>query len=182
MTSSFEHSLASGGHFILKKQKKLLEGGNTMKRKNSNMTVTDLIPWKNTTGGLATRRPERDAFSQLHREIDRVFSDFMTDWPWAGCMNLLDRRIGSFVPDVDVTETDKEFRLTVELPGMEEKDLEVSYFEGGLTIKGEKREEHQEQRGTSTGQSGNSARSSARFRYLRRLTLTGRRLPSRKGR
>ncbi|MFL6500043.1 MAG: Hsp20/alpha crystallin family protein [Candidatus Udaeobacter sp.] len=118
-----------------------------MKKKNSNMTGTDLIPWKNTNGGVAMHRPAMDPFSQLHHEIDRVFSDFMTDWPWAGRMNLLDRRIGSFVPEVDVTETDKEFRVTAELPGMEEKDLEVSYFDGGLTIKGEKREEHQEQRG-----------------------------------
>jgi HSP20 family protein len=93
------------------------------------------------------RRPEMYPFSQLHHEVDRVFSDFITDWPWAGRMNLLDRRIGSFVPDVDVTQTDKEFRLTAELPGMEEKDLEVSYFDGGLTIKGEKREEHEQQGG-----------------------------------
>lgn len=111
------------------------------------MAITDLIPWKRPNGPMATRRSEMDPFSQLHREIDRVFSDFMTDLPWSGRMSLLDRRLGSFVPDVDVTETDKEFRVMAELPGMEEKDLEVTYFDGGLTIKGEKREEHEEERG-----------------------------------
>src|SRR5574338_1220270 len=93
------------------------------------------------------RRGEIDPFNRLHREIDRVFSDFMTDWPWTGRTNLLDRQLGSFVPDVDITETDKEFRVTAELPGMDEKDLEVTYFDGGLTIKGEKRDEHEEQQG-----------------------------------
>ena len=61
----------------------------------------------------------------------------------------MDRQFGSFVPDVDVTETEKEFRLTAELPGMDEKDLEVTYVDGGLTIKGEKRVEREEQDGDS---------------------------------
>jgi HSP20 family protein len=110
------------------------------------MAITDLIPWRKTNGGLVTRS-ETDPFNLLHREIDRVFSDFMTDWPWTGRMSRMERRFGSFVPEVDVTETDKEFRVTAEVPGMDEQDLEVSYFGGGLMIKGEKREEHEEQKG-----------------------------------
>ena len=73
----------------------------------------------------------------------------MTDWPLTGRISLMDRRFGTFVPDVDITETDKEFRVTAELPGMDGKDLNVSFVEGLLTIKGEKREEHEEQRGDS---------------------------------
>jgi HSP20 family protein len=111
------------------------------------MPITDLIPWRRTNGGLAMRRGEMDPFSQLHREIDRLFSDFMADWPWTGRMSLFDRRMGAFVPDVDITETDKEFQVTAELPGMDEKDIEVTYFDGGLTIKGEKRQEREVERG-----------------------------------
>jgi HSP20 family protein len=110
------------------------------------MAMTDLIPWRKTNGRLVTRS-EMDRCSQLHREIDRVFGDFMTDWPWTGRMNRIERRFGSFMPEIDVTETDKDLRVTAELPGMDEQDLEVSYFEGGLMIKGEKREEHEEQKG-----------------------------------
>ncbi len=44
-------------------------------------------------------------------------------------------------------ETAKEIRVTAELPGLEEKDLEVSLLEGALTIKGEKRDEHEEEKG-----------------------------------
>ena len=113
------------------------------------MPINDLVPLRKTNGGLVNGRDEMDPFSQLHHEIDRVFSNFMTDWPLTGRMSLMDRRFGKFVPDVDITESDKEFRVTAELPGMDENDLDVSYVEGLLTIKGEKREEHEEQRGDS---------------------------------
>jgi HSP20 family protein len=111
------------------------------------MAITDLIPWNRTARPLGMRRREMDPFSSLRREIDRVFSDFLNDWPWMGRMSLFDRQFSTFMPTVDVTETDKEFCVTAELPGMEEKDIEVSYSDGGLTIKGEKREEREETRG-----------------------------------
>ena len=56
-------------------------------------------------------------------------------------------QFGSFVPEIDVKETDKEVRVTAELPGIEEKDIDVTLTEGVLTIKGEKREEHDEEKG-----------------------------------
>ena len=51
------------------------------------------------------------------------------------------------MPQVDVRETAKEIRVTAELPGMEEKDIEVSLLDGAITIKGEKSEEHEEEKG-----------------------------------
>jgi HSP20 family protein len=109
------------------------------------MAITDLIPWKKNDDTLAVRRPEMDPFRQMRREIDQMFNGMLGDW--AGPMNLLDRRLGSWMPQVDVNETAKEIRVTAELPGMEEKDLEVSLVEGALTIKGEKSEEHEEEKG-----------------------------------
>jgi HSP20 family protein len=111
------------------------------------MAINDLIPWKRPNGPVATRRSDMEPFGQLHREIDRVISAFIADWPWSGRMSLFDRRLGAFVPEVDVTETEKEFRVSAELPGMDDKDIEVTYFDGGLTIKGEKCEEREEERG-----------------------------------
>ena len=73
------------------------------------MAVTDLIPWKRPNGRIATRRSETDPLNQLHREIDRVFSDFMTDWPWPERMSLFNRQFGVFVPDIDLTETKRSF-------------------------------------------------------------------------
>ncbi len=109
------------------------------------MAITDLIPWKKNENSLAVRRREMDPFIQMRREIDQMFNGMLGDW--TGPMNLLDRRLGSWMPHVDVNETAKEIRVTAELPGMEEKDLEVSLVEGALTIKGEKSEEHEEEKG-----------------------------------
>jgi HSP20 family protein len=109
------------------------------------MAITDLIPWKKNDESLAVRRRETDPFTQMRREIDQMFNGMLGDW--TGPMNLLDRRLGSWMPQVDVSETAKEIRVTAELPGMEEKNLEVSLVEGALTIKGEKSEEHEEEKG-----------------------------------
>lgn len=47
-------------------------------------------------------------------------------------------------PAVDVAETDKAYEIKAELPGLDEKDVEVKLVNGGLTIKGEKHEEKEE--------------------------------------
>jgi HSP20 family protein len=109
------------------------------------MAITNLIPWKKNDHTVAMRHNETDPFRQLHREINHVFNRMLGEWP--GPMNLLDRRLGNWIPQVDMSETEKEVRLTAELPGIEEKDLDVSLVDGALTIKGEKREEHEEEKG-----------------------------------
>src|SRR5581483_8713627 len=50
------------------------------------------------------------------------------------------------MPAVDVAETDKAYEITAELPGLEEKDIEVKLANGGLTIKGAKNEEKEEKK------------------------------------
>ena len=111
------------------------------------MAITDLIPW-NKNRALATRSQDvADPFTMLRRDVDRVFGDFLSDWRWPDRnLNMLDRQMGRFMPEIDVKETEKEFRVTADLPGMDEKDLEVSLIDGGLSIKGEKREEHEEEK------------------------------------
>lgn len=80
---------------------------------------------------------ERDPFVVLRREIDSLFDGFFTD-------GVPSRALKAFDPRVDVTENDKEVRITAELPGVEEKDVEVSLTGDAITIKGEKREEKEE--------------------------------------
>ncbi|MFA8356977.1 Hsp20/alpha crystallin family protein [Burkholderia ubonensis] len=90
----------------------------------------------------------------LRREIDRLFDEF------DGGFKMLPFRRSVFdiepfwrreralqsVPAVDVAETDKAYEITAELPGLEEKDVEVKLVNGGLTIKGTKNEEKEEKR------------------------------------
>ena len=51
---------------------------------------------------------------------------------------------GYFSPDVDVSETDRHFEVTAELPGLDEEDIDITLTDGVLTVKGEKRAETRE--------------------------------------
>ena len=48
------------------------------------------------------------------------------------------------MPTMDVTETEKEIEITAELPGLEEKDVQINVADGVLTIRGEKKAEKEE--------------------------------------
>lgn len=107
------------------------------------MALKELIPWKKPSSELAVRQDAMlNPFEQFRREMDQMFNGFLSDWPVRS--SLLDRRLGQFMPQIDVDETEKEVRVTAELPGMDEKEVEVTLTQGVLTIKGEKREEHEE--------------------------------------
>ena len=109
------------------------------------MAITDLIPWKNPGNPLATRQQTADPFGGLRQEIDQMFNGVLGDW--TGRTNLFSSGMQSFMPTIDVKETAKEIRVSAELPGLEENDIEVSLLEGVLRITGEKREEHEEEKG-----------------------------------
>ena len=108
------------------------------------MTLKELIPWKkNDDRSMTLRRNQSiDPFDQFRSEMDRMFENFLS--AFSGRMSLLDRSFGNFVPNLDVTETDKEVKVVAELPGMDEKEVEVTLVDGALQIRGEKREEHEE--------------------------------------
>lgn len=88
---------------------------------------------------------EASPFMTLQREIDRLFEDFsrgfaaFPTWP-----TLASGRMADLMPDMDMTETDKEIEITAELPGLDEKDVEINLADNVLTIKGEKKEEKEE--------------------------------------
>jgi len=84
-------------------------------------------------------------FDDLRFEMDRLFDDFWRgSGAFPGPFAAADAR--PFEPRIDVEETDAEVRVTAELPGLEEKDLELSLDRDTLTLRGEKREEREEQR------------------------------------
>jgi HSP20 family protein len=81
-------------------------------------------------------------FLALHHEINRVFDDFRRGVPWAGFG--IPNGGARFAPLMDVVETDKAIEIDAELPGMTEKDIDVSVVDNVLTVKGEKKEEKEE--------------------------------------
>jgi len=93
-------------------------------------------------------------FESLRREVDRLFEDFDRD-VWLSPFRRSVFDIEPFwqrelklaaTPAVDIVEKDNAYEVTAELPGMDEKNIEVKLDKGGLTIKGEKQEEKEEKR------------------------------------
>lgn len=90
-------------------------------------------------------------FEGLRDEIERLFDDFGRGL-WQPFRPSLFPRAPSFrnqvkwptTPAVDVVESEKAYEITAELPGMDEKNIEVKVADGVLTIKGEKLEETEE--------------------------------------
>jgi len=106
------------------------------------MNMRDLIPWGRNSQTTPSRyREEGDPFMTLHREMNRLFDDVFRTFDMApfGSFGGVGRMGGW--PHVEVVETDKDVRVSAELPGMDEKDVEVLMGDGVLTIRGEKRSE-----------------------------------------
>ena len=98
-----------------------------------------------TPGGLMGAG-SADPFLALHREMNRLFDDALR-----GGVAQAGSQAGSaggalLAPHMDVTETDKDVRLQAELPGVSEKDIEVSLNDDVLTIRAEKQQERREER------------------------------------
>ncbi|WP_112663368.1 Hsp20/alpha crystallin family protein [Microvirga flavescens] len=92
-------------------------------------------------GGLMESGFGRDPFLSMNREMNRMFDDMMRG-------NMLtsggQQSAGMLMPQMDVSETDKEVRVRAELPGVNEKDIDVRFDDGMLTIRAEKKSETKE--------------------------------------
>ena len=90
-----------------------------------------------------------DPWQNFRSEIDRLFDRF-TGGGFPSMRRLLEpgpafeSGFDFNVPAVDVTEDDKVYKIAAELPGLDEKDIEVSVTGDVLTLKGEKRQETEE--------------------------------------
>lgn len=106
------------------------------------MTLGDLVPWGRRDRSLAAqdREPawsgssELSPFVRLHHEMNRLFDDVFRGFDAPAAWNRQ-------WPSLEVQETDGGYRVTAELPGMDEKDVEVRFEDGVLIISGEKRTE-----------------------------------------
>jgi len=81
----------------------------------------------------------RDFFESFQRSIDELFEDF-------GYPDFFSKE-RTFYPKVDVTENEKEIVIKADIPGIDEKDLEVSITKDAVILQGEKKYEHEEKQG-----------------------------------
>lgn len=82
-----------------------------------------------------------EALSRLQNEADRMLDDSPARFPGAPFGSLAE---GLAVPALEMTETDKAYKITAELPGIEPDDVDVSFGKGILIIAGEKKSEREE--------------------------------------
>lgn len=104
------------------------------------MSVRDLISWnRGSTAPAPSALSAEPAspFLTLHREMNRLFDDVFSGF--GGMPSLAGRSFGW--PHVEVVEADRALRVSAELPGLDEKDVELLIADGVLTLKGEKRAE-----------------------------------------
>lgn len=106
------------------------------------MNMKDLVPWGRERRNVPVRREQDNPFYSLQRSINQVFDNFLFEGFGRSPFSLM----ASFSPRLDVSETDEEFHVTAELPGMDEKDVEVSLSNHVLTLKGEKKDEREDKR------------------------------------
>jgi len=88
-----------------------------------------------------------EAWRSFRTEMDRLFDRFAGGFGFPLLTRMFDGGNGAFetsfsmaAPAVDITEDEAGYKLTAELPGMAEKDVEVSLTDDTLTIRGEKKQ------------------------------------------
>ena len=123
------------------------------------MNVRDLVPWGRNDRMPAMTGADEPAnpILTLHREMNRMFDDVLRgfDMPFGS----MSRMSG---PSLEVDETDAEYRVTAELPGLGKDDFEITCHDGVLRIRGEKQGEKRDGRSFSERWYG---------RFERRVTL-----------
>ena len=88
----------------------------------------------------ALRRREREGFMRPFEEMRRMMEDF-----WMTPFEEFGRWGDGFTPKVDVKEEDKEIIVSAELPGMDQKDIDVTVTNDSIRISGEKKHEKEEE-------------------------------------
>lgn len=104
------------------------------------MDMNNLIPWNRSRNVAGARyADEASPFLVFHREVSRLMDDFPRGF------DLPATRLGWSAgwPQVDVSETDKAVRVTAEIPGLDEKDVELTLNDNVLILKGEKKAENE---------------------------------------
>jgi HSP20 family protein len=107
------------------------------------MNIRDLVPW--TRGSDQTPELYRDegpsSLSTLQREMNRLFEDVFRGFDAPALFGRRHALATMNWPRIEVNETDKEIVVSAEIPGLDEKDVELLINEGRLTVRGEKKAE-----------------------------------------
>lgn len=103
------------------------------------MSTSYFLPssWSPWSPSLSTGAAPIDS---LQRRLSRMFDDVFSGYE-LGAANGTAEKISAFAPKIAITEDEKRYKVTAELPGMSESDIDISLTKDGLTLRGEKKEE-----------------------------------------
>ncbi len=113
------------------------------------MRIRDIVPWKRKEKQVPARGGNGDDSVQaLRRDLNHLFDEFLTPYTERRPMkSLFGGSEGAFVPTADVTENSKEVTVSMEVPGVDEKDVEVTLDGNALIVRGEKKREEKSEKG-----------------------------------
>ncbi|HME72141.1 MAG TPA: Hsp20/alpha crystallin family protein [Myxococcota bacterium] len=105
------------------------------------MARARLIPWRRDreVGAVGRAHP----FFAFWEDMDRLFEELWQGLEFVPALGGAAESVGPWTPRITLSETDSQIRVDVELPGLTEKDFEVALEGALLTLKGEKRSEHE---------------------------------------
>jgi len=110
------------------------------------MYVKEVIPWTwSRKAGSRNNGARLISYPYFDTRVNRLFEDWVRDLDLAS-FGSSEKALGVFNPSLNLLEKDKAFEVSVELPGIEEKDIQISLEEGVLTIQGEKKNEVKEEK------------------------------------
>ncbi len=128
--------------------------------RSSNPTSTQTTQERGTRGGELTRREQNlgaltplGFMRRFTEDMDRLFDDFvrnpfgLTTGRQGGLLSGLGGLQGTWSPQIEVLQRDTDLVVRAELPGLNKDDVQVEVNDDVLTIRGERRQEHEETRG-----------------------------------
>lgn len=93
---------------------------------------------------------QKPGFAAPFADLDRFFGHWVRNWPfsWPDAFPAQPRALRAFehMPNVEVKENGKSYTVSVELPGLDEKDVKVTIEDDLLSIAGEKKVEHADEK------------------------------------
>lgn len=127
------------------------------------MDIKKLVPWnwfkkeEEDTGSIVpVKKTETETYPDVHmqdpimrlqREMDRMLENTFRSFSMPPFRSELFTPLtasGLLKPQVDIGATDREYSITIEVPGVDEKDVKVEIADNTLTVRGEKKQEKEE--------------------------------------
>lgn len=103
------------------------------------MAIRDLMPFGSNREAIPYAGATGDPFEDMRRQMNRLFDDM-----WRGTLAPIDGDNGLARANVDVSETEDAYEVKADLPGLGQDDIDVSFADGLLTIRGEQTSENEQ--------------------------------------